>query len=77
MQVRVGMSIGHSPEESQWMPDTLTSGQELTDAEKRDAKRRIQGNVALQDSPDGSGDDQPKPRPTSQPTINTMAASAM
>ncbi|KAH8699947.1 phosphatidylserine decarboxylase-domain-containing protein [Ilyonectria robusta] len=75
--VRVGMSIGHSPEESQWMPDTLTSGQELTEAEKRDAKRRIQGNVALQDSPDGSGDDQPKARPTSQPTINTMAASAM
>ncbi|KAF7550539.1 hypothetical protein G7Z17_g5654 [Cylindrodendrum hubeiense] len=75
--VRVGMSIGHSPEESQWMPDTLNSGQEITDAEKRDAKRRIQGNVALQDSPDGSGDDQPPRRPTSQPTINTMAASAM
>ncbi|KAH7149679.1 phosphatidylserine decarboxylase-domain-containing protein [Dactylonectria estremocensis] len=75
--VRVGMSIGHSPEEQQWLPDTLNSGQEITDAEKRDAKRRIQGNVALQDSPDGSGDDRPKPRPTSQPTVNTMAASAM
>ncbi|KAH7148911.1 phosphatidylserine decarboxylase-domain-containing protein [Dactylonectria macrodidyma] len=75
--VRVGMSIGHSPEEQQWLPDTLNSGQEITDAEKRDAKRRIQGNVALQDSPEGSGDDRPAHRPTSQPTVNTMAASAM
>ncbi|KAK7423113.1 phosphatidylserine decarboxylase [Neonectria punicea] len=76
--IRVGMSIGHSPEESQWMPDTLKNEQDVTDAEKRDAKRRIQGNVALQDSPDGSGDDdQPRNRPTSQPTVNTMAASAM
>ncbi|KAH6899764.1 phosphatidylserine decarboxylase-domain-containing protein [Thelonectria olida] len=75
--VRVGMSIGHSPDEPQWTPDMRKQDQDVTDAEKRDAKRRIQGNVALQDSPDGSGDDQPLHRPTTQPTVNTMAASAM
>lgn len=75
--IRVGMSIGHSPDEPQWTPDMRKQDQDVTDAEKRDAKRRIQGNVALQDSPDGSGDDQPPYRPTTQPTVNTMAASSM
>lgn len=72
------MSIGHSPDEPQWTPDMRKQDQDVTDAEKRDAKRRIQGNVALQDSPEGSGDDdRPPTRPSTQPTVNTMAASAM
>ncbi|KAI5462682.1 phosphatidylserine decarboxylase-domain-containing protein [Mariannaea sp. PMI_226] len=75
--IRVGMSIGHSPDEPQWTPDMLQKDHEFTDAEKREAKRRIQGNVALQDSPEGSGDDRPVSRPSQQPTVNTMAASAM
>ncbi|EEU45387.1 uncharacterized protein NECHADRAFT_69234 [Fusarium vanettenii 77-13-4] len=75
--VRVGMSIGHSPAESQWTPDMRKDEENITEADKRDAKRRIQGNVALQDSPEGSGDDKPPHRPTTAPTINTMAASAM
>lgn len=71
------MSIGHSPDEPQWTPDMRKKGQEFTDAEKREAKRRIQGNVALQESPEGSGDDRPVSRPSQHPTVNTMAASAM
>ncbi|KAM5356991.1 hypothetical protein ACJZ2D_016725 [Fusarium nematophilum] len=75
--VRVGMSIGHSPMEPQWTPDMRKDEENITEAEKRDAKRRIQGNVALQESPDGSGDDKPPHRMTTKPTVNTMAASAM
>lgn len=72
------MSIGHSPHQGQWTPDIMPGDQELTHAEKREAKRRIQGNVPLQDSPDGSGDDAPEPaRMSKKPTINTLAASAM
>ena len=56
---------------------------EITEAEKRAAKRRIQGNVNMQDSPDGSGEDmddeaETSPRKMStRPTIDTLAASAM
>jgi phosphatidylserine decarboxylase len=49
----------------------------ITEADKRAAKRRIQGNVALQESPDGSGEEEQPSRLTSKPTIDTMAASAM
>ncbi|KAF5011398.1 hypothetical protein FDECE_2461 [Fusarium decemcellulare] len=75
--VRVGMSIGHTPAEPQWTPDMRKDEENITEADKRDAKRRIQGNVALQESPDGSGDDKPPHRLTTKPTIDTMAASAM
>lgn len=73
------MSIGHSPNEPQWTPDMRKKDSEITDAEKKAAKRRIQGNVTLQDSPDGSGEDQDEPRspPKTRPTIDTLAASAM
>lgn len=55
---------------------------EITDADKKAAKRRIQGNVAVEDSPDESGDEADE-APTStrrlstRPTIDTLAASAM
>jgi phosphatidylserine decarboxylase len=77
------MSIGHSPDEPQWTPDMRKKDSEITEAEKKEAKRRIQGNVPLQDSPDGSGEDvdedvHPSPRKMStRPTIDTLKASAM
>jgi phosphatidylserine decarboxylase len=54
-QIRVGMSVGHSPNEPQWTPDMRKS--DVTEAEKQDAKRRIQGNVNAEESPDDSGGD--------------------
>lgn len=76
-KVRVGMSIGHSPEQSQWTPDMRKDEQEITEADKKEAKRRIQGNVA-EDSPEGSGEEEtPRRRMSTVPTINTLAASAM
>lgn len=77
-QVRVGMSVGHTPSEPQWTPDMRKDAENITEADKRAATRQIQGNVALQDSPDGSGEEeQQKQRMLSKPTIDTMAASAM
>jgi phosphatidylserine decarboxylase len=74
--VRVGMSVGHTPSEPQWTPDMRKNAENITEAEKKTAKRRIQGNVALQDSPDGSGEEEQASR-KAKPTIDTMAASAM
>jgi phosphatidylserine decarboxylase len=56
---------------------------DITEAEKKEAKRRIQGNVTLQDSPDGSGEDvdentrPPSRKMSMRPTIDTLKASAM
>jgi phosphatidylserine decarboxylase len=58
---------------------------EITEADKMEAKRRIQGNVVLEDSPEGSGEDghhaaekSHAPRKFSTiPTIDTLKASAM
>lgn len=71
------MSVGHSPSEPQWTPDMKKNEGDITEAEKREAKRRIQGNVSLEGSPEGSGDDDVSKRRLSKPTMNTMAASAM
>ncbi|SPN99555.1 related to phosphatidylserine decarboxylase [Cephalotrichum gorgonifer] len=57
--VRVGMSIGHSPSEPQYKPDMPKPESEVTEAEKRDAKRRIQGNVSGQDSSEDDVTDVP------------------
>ncbi|KID85889.1 Phosphatidylserine decarboxylase [Metarhizium guizhouense ARSEF 977] len=76
--IRVGMSIGHSPDVAQHTPDMRKSEDEITEAEKKEAKRRIQGNFAMEQSPSDSGDDDvPKRRISYVPTMNTMAASAM
>ncbi|KAK6696949.1 hypothetical protein SNK05_013613, partial [Fusarium graminearum] len=66
------MSVGHTPSEPQWTPDMRKNAENITEAEKRTAKRRIQGNVALQDSPDG-GEEEQAAR-SAKPTIDTMAA---
>ncbi|KAG9250201.1 putative phosphatidylserine decarboxylase [Emericellopsis atlantica] len=77
--IRVGMSIGHSPDEPQHTPDMRKNDQEITEEEKRMAARRIQGSVATGDSPDDSGEDasRPKRKLGKAPTMNTLAASAM
>ncbi|KAH6690324.1 phosphatidylserine decarboxylase [Plectosphaerella plurivora] len=54
--VRAGMSIGHSPDEAQWTPDMRKDDKDVTEAEKKEAKRRIQGS-ALEES--SSGEDTP------------------
>lgn len=72
------MSVGHSPSEAQWAPDMRKSEQDITEEDKREAKRRIQGSVLMQDSPDDSNEeDGMKRRQSIPPTINTLAASSM
>lgn len=77
--VRVGMSVGHSPDEGQHTPDMRKSEDKITEADKQEAKRRIQGNFAMEQSPSDSGEDDGsrKRRTAAVPTINTLAASAM
>lgn len=42
--MRVGMSIGHSPEQGQHTPDMQKANP--TQEEKQEAKRRIEGSLA-------------------------------
>ncbi|OAA50721.1 Phosphatidylserine decarboxylase [Cordyceps fumosorosea ARSEF 2679] len=72
--IRVGMSVGHSPDEPQWADDMRVSEENITEEQKKDAKRRIQGSMA-QDSPSDSNDDDGLHN--LPPTMNTMAASAL
>ncbi|KAL2166599.1 hypothetical protein VTG60DRAFT_2468 [Thermothelomyces hinnuleus] len=51
--IRVGMSVGHAPGEPMWTPDMRKDENQITDADKAEAKRRIQGQVA-EESPDDS-----------------------
>lgn len=48
------MSVGHAPGEPQWAPDMRRGEDQITEADKLDARRRIQGQVA-EESPDDSG----------------------
>ncbi|KAL7944667.1 putative phosphatidylserine decarboxylase [Trichoderma barbatum] len=77
--VRVGMSIGHSPNQLQWTPDMRKNEQDITEADKKEAKRRIQGSAALEEeSPGDSGDENRGNKRTSlPPTVNTLAASSL
>lgn len=79
MQIRVGMSVGHSPNQVQWAPDMRKNEKDITEADKQDAKRRIQGSAAMEEeSPGDSGDDgRAKKRMSMPPTVNTMAASSL
>ncbi len=40
------MSIGHSPEQSQHLPDMRKKEENVTNAERQEAKRRIEGSLA-------------------------------
>ncbi len=55
------MSVGHAPGEPQWAADMPKGEADITEADKAEAKRRIQGQVvaAEEESPDesGSGED--------------------
>jgi phosphatidylserine decarboxylase len=48
------MSVGHAPGEQQWTPDMRKDEAHITEADKADAKRRIQGQVAEESAPDDS-----------------------
>lgn len=74
----MGMSVGHSPNEPHWTPDMRKDDGDITEADKKDAKRRIQGSASVGDSPDDSPDEETaRRRASAQPTMTTMAASAM
>lgn len=52
--------------------------EDVTEAEKKEAKRRIQGNFALEGSPSDSGEEeQLRKRRVSVATVHTLAASAL
>jgi len=51
------MSVGHAPGEPQWTPDMRKNEDEITEADKQDAKRRIQGSTGVEESPEDSGGD--------------------
>ena len=44
IQLRVGMSIGHHPSQPQYTPDMRKKAEDITDSEKAEAKRRIEGS---------------------------------
>ncbi|RCI08108.1 hypothetical protein L249_6351 [Ophiocordyceps polyrhachis-furcata BCC 54312] len=82
--IRVGMSIGHSPDQPQWTPDMRKKDIDITEAEKREAKRRIQGNFAsMQESSGDSADESldaasSSPRTlSSAPTVDTVAGAVI
>lgn len=55
-QLRVGMSIGHHPSQSQHTPDMRKKDEDITEKEKADAKRRIEGSLAPDsEAPKGHG----------------------
>ncbi|KAK0614134.1 phosphatidylserine decarboxylase-domain-containing protein [Immersiella caudata] len=56
--IRVGMSVGHAPNEPQWTPDMRKDADQITEAEKKDATRRIQGASGEVESPEDSGGDE-------------------
>lgn len=44
-QLRVGMSIGYHPSETQHTPDMRKKDEDITESEKAEAKRRIEGSI--------------------------------
>lgn len=44
--LRVGMSIGHHPDQTQFTPDMRKNEENVTDEERQEAKRRIEGSLA-------------------------------
>ncbi|KAF3760944.1 hypothetical protein M406DRAFT_268734 [Cryphonectria parasitica EP155] len=57
--ISVGMSVGHSPSHPKYAPDQRKDAKDITQQEKADAKRRIQGSFNLEEGGDDSGDDSP------------------
>ncbi|APA16270.1 hypothetical protein sscle_16g110400 [Sclerotinia sclerotiorum 1980 UF-70] len=46
--IRVGMSIGHHPTQGQHTPDMRKNEEDITESEKAEAKRRIEGSISTQ-----------------------------
>jgi phosphatidylserine decarboxylase len=44
------MSIGHHPSQAQHTPDMRKNDEDITESEKAEAKRRIEGSTALNSS---------------------------
>jgi phosphatidylserine decarboxylase len=44
------MSIGHHPSQAQHTPDMRKKDEDITESEKAEAKRRIEGSIALNSS---------------------------
>ncbi|KAI8625723.1 phosphatidylserine decarboxylase-domain-containing protein [Xylariaceae sp. FL1651] len=49
--IRAGMSVGHSPHVPQFAPDTRKDASQVTEAEKKDAHRRIRGGQETPEEP--------------------------
>jgi len=63
--IRVGMSVGHSPNAPVWAADMPKAEKDVTEYEMREAKRRIQGSLSAEDSPEDSGGDDMQLPPSS------------
>jgi phosphatidylserine decarboxylase len=44
IQIRVGMSIGHHPSQGQFTPDMRKKEEDISESERAEAKRRIEGS---------------------------------
>jgi phosphatidylserine decarboxylase len=62
------MSIGHHPAQNQHTPDMRKKDSEVTESEKAEAKRRIEGSLAPERDNDGADQSAPS-------KLNPMAAS--
>jgi phosphatidylserine decarboxylase len=51
------MSVGHAPSEPQWTPDMRKDEDQITAADKAEARRRIQGQVSASDAADAAATD--------------------
>ncbi|KAH6683472.1 phosphatidylserine decarboxylase-like protein [Halenospora varia] len=49
--VRVGMSIGHHPSQGQHTPDMRKKDEDISESERREAKRRIEGSLSNEGGP--------------------------
>ena len=55
-QLRVGMSIGHHPDQGQFTPDMRKNSENVTLEERQEAKRRIEGSLAPESKSTGPAD---------------------
>lgn len=45
-QLRVGMSVGHHPQQPQYEPDMRKADADISECDRAEAKRRIEGSLA-------------------------------
>ncbi|KAB5577669.1 phosphatidylserine decarboxylase-domain-containing protein [Coniochaeta sp. 2T2.1] len=75
--IRAGMSIGHSPNQPQHAPDMRKDASDVTEEDKKEAKRRIQGSGFAEDSgapsDNSSGSDGPLPGSSTRAMPSSVA----